>query len=140
MLQTKSHFALFNPQFFVIMSNAILFWVMQGKHLGARAAPSKPLHAVSPKSLLRRLSPTRAFRMRAALILMCRKRGPALQVSPKCLRYGNRSLTSFAWAISWEVAEGTTLGHFVDDKVSDREHVAHAWLHDVAQFRFFGVA
>ena len=70
MLQTKSHFALFNPQFFVIMSNAILFWVMQGKHLGARAAPSKPLHAVSPKSLLRRLSPTRVFRMRAALILL----------------------------------------------------------------------
>ena len=44
------------------------------------------------------------------------------------------------WAISWKVAEGTTLGHFVDDKASDREHVAHAWLHDVAQFRFFGVA
>ena len=44
------------------------------------------------------------------------------------------------WAISWEVAEGTTLGHFVDDKARDREHGAHAWLHDVAQFRFFGVA
>jgi hypothetical protein len=63
--------------------------------------------------------------MRAALMLMRRKRGPALQVSPKCLRYGNRSLTSFRLGDLLEVAERTTLGHFVGYKASDREHVAH---------------